>query len=216
MKKIQSLLLVIVVGIAVVSCFGPVERPTADFTWCPDGTVGPLAYRFFSHSAPVPGHYITTQKWEFGDGATQADYSFDVLHRFPSEDTYLVALTVTDDRGIAGTVSKEIHVRPAAFIRDWNLTLGFPVQVQGEVENRCPFTMPKVTVKAKFYDADGLRLTDGTAVIDALEAGERAAFTVKASEYSSRIFYATVVVEAFTVDCPDLFYPVPMKDAPDR
>ena len=85
------------------------------------------------------------------------------------------------------------------------------------MENRCGDTLPTVTLKAKFYDADGLRLTDGTVVINDLEPGERAAFTVKAQEYSSRIFYATVAVESFTVDCPEIFHPVPMRtNAPDR
>ncbi len=211
MKRILVLLLITVTGLVVTSCFGPVVRPTVDFTWCPDGESGILNYRFFSHSTTVPNHYITRVQWQFGDGTSSTDYSPSVLHRFTEEGTYFVTLIATDDRGVSGTLSKEVHVQPAAFIRTWNLTLGFPVQVTGEVENRCDETLPTVILKAKFYDADGLRLTDGTVVINDLEPGERAAFSVKASQYSSRIFYATVAVESFTVDCPEIFQPVPKK-----
>jgi|AntAceMinimDraft_17_1070374.scaffolds.fasta_scaffold51679_2 PKD repeat protein len=217
MKKILGLSLIVIVGFVVASCFGPVVRPTVDFTWCPDGENGVLDYHFFSHSTTIPGHYITMYDWEFDDGPS-IDYCYrDVVHRFAEDDTYFVTLVVTDDRGVSGTVSKNVHVTPAAFIRTWNLTLGFPVQVMGEVENRSAYILPTVTLKAKFYDADELRLTDGTVVINDLEPGERAAFTVKAQEHSSRIFYATVAVESFTVDCPEIFQPVPMRsDASDR
>ena len=210
MKKSMVFLLIAVVGLVTTSCFGPVVRPTVDFTWCPDGSSGLLGYHFFSQSTTLPGHYITTFDWQFDDGSSIDDYYRDVVHVFPEKGTYFVTLVATDDRGVSGTTSKELHVQPAALIRTWNLTLGFPVQVTGEVENWCDNTLPTVTLKAKFYDADGLRLTDGTVVINDLEPGERAAFTVKAQEYSSRIFYATVAVESFTVDCPEIFHPVPM------
>ena len=217
MKKLLSLSLLVIVAIVATSCFGPVVRPTVDFTWCPDGSSGPLGYHFFPHVTTVPGHYISTFDWQFDDGSSGEKYYSDVVHVFPKEGTYFVTLVATDDRGVSGTESKNVHVQPAAFIKTWNLTLGFPVQVTGEVENRCDYALPTVTIKAKFYDADGLRLTDGTVVINDLESGERAAFTVKASEYSSRIFYATVSVESFTVDCPEIFYPTPMEgNAPDR
>jgi len=217
MKKVLASLLVATVGLVVASCFGPVVRPTVDFTWCPDGSSGPLGYHFFSQSTTIPGHYVTRFDWQFDDGTSIDDYYRDVVHVFPKEGKYYVTLVATDDRGVSGTASKEVHVQPAAFIRTWDLTLGFPVQVTGEVENRCDETLPTVTLKAKFYDADGLRLTDGTVVISDLEPGERAAFTVKASEYSSRIFYATVAVESFTVDCPEIFYHAPIDgNAPDR
>ena len=217
MKKIMVLLLIAVTGLVATSCFGPVVRPAVDFTWCPDGSSGTLGYHFFSHSTTTSGHYITMYDWEFDDGTSIDDYYRNVVHRFAEEGTYFVTLVATDDRGVSGTASKEVHVQSAASIRTWDLTLGFPVQVTGEVENRCDYVLPEVTIKAKFYDADGLRLTDGTVVITDLEPGERAAFTVKASEYSSRIFYATVAVESFTVDCPEIFQPVPINgNASDR
>lgn len=104
-------------------------------------------------------------------------------------------------------------VRSAAFIRTWQLFLGVPVRVTGEVENQFATTLPTVTIKAKFYDADGLRLTDGTTEITDLEPGERALFTVTAQEDTSRIFSALVSVDVFTIDCTTS--PVP-RDASSR
>jgi len=175
-----------------------------------------LDYRFISQSTTVPNHYNTLLHWEFGDGNTAEGYPFEaVLHRFAEEGTYQVTLVVTDDRGVSGTVTKEVSVIEAAVIRSWDLTLGWPVTVTGEVMNRYTEPLHTVMVKAKFYNADGVRLTEGNVEISELEPGERARFTVTAQEYSSEIFYAKVFVESFVADCPDLFYPIP-EDAPDR
>ncbi len=215
MKRVFTLAVVLLLGGLIGGCFGPVVRPTADFTWCLDGESGLLDYRVFSHSTTVPNHYITSLSWEFGDETQTEESYWDVIHRFAEEGTYFVTLVATDDRGVSGTVTKEVPVYAAAFIREWNLTLGFPVKVTGEVENRHSEILQSVTVKAKFYDADGVRLTDGTVEVSDLEPGERALFTVKAQEYSSQIFYATVFVESFVADCPDVFYPIP-EDAVNR
>jgi len=216
MKRCLALMVVLLVIGLTGGCFGPVVRPTADFTWCPDGSSGLLDYLFFSHSTTIPNHYITELAWEFGDETGMDKTYWDTAHRFEEEGTYLVTLVATDDRGITGTVSKDVPVYPAAFIRTWDLTLGFPVKVTGEVENRYTQNLQTITVKAKFYSVDGLRLTDGTVEISDLEPGERALFTVTAQEYSSRIFHATVAVESFAADCPDVFYPAPVRDDADH
>jgi len=215
-RGLSSLVVIVGLGLLVGGCFGPVVRPTADFTWCPDGTYGMLDYRFISQSTTVPNHYNTLLHWEFGDGNTAEGYPFEaVLHRFAEEGTYQVTLVVTDDRGVSGTVTKEVSVIEAAVIRSWDLTLGWPVTVTGEVMNRYTESLHTVMVKAKFYNADGVRLTEGNVEISELEPGERARFTVTSQEYSSEIFYATVFVESFATDCPDApFYPE--RDAPDR
>ena len=184
-------------------CFGDIERPVADFDWCPDGSLGELDYLFISVSAPS-GSPIVSETWEFGDGSAPVETEWgEVWHRFPSEGIYHVTLTVTDRCGISGTVTKEVDVRLAAYVHpDWRLTLGFPVKVSGIVENRSAFRLIYVAIKAKFYDPDGIRLTDGTVEITDLEPGEKAAFEVRAEESSTRIFYATVKVDSFIVDCP--------------
>jgi hypothetical protein len=216
MKRCLALTIVLLVGGLIGGCFGPVVRPTADFTWCPDGERGLLDYRFFSHSTTVPNHYITELTWEFGDGTEAQESYWDVIHRFREEGTYFVTLIATDDRGISGTVSKEVSVHPAAFIREWDLTLGFPATVTGVVENRYEQTLYTVTIKAKFYDYYEIRLTDGAVEISDLKPGERAFFTIKAPEHSSRIFYATVAVESFAAECPDVYYPAPVQDDADH
>ena len=208
-KRFLGMVLVLFVGLLLVGgCFGPVVRPTAEFTWCPDGKSGLLAYRFISHATTVPGHYITSLSWEFGDEPVVDGYAWDVARTFPEEGTYWVTLTATDDRGVSGTATKEVLVIEAAIIRSWQLTLGFPQKVTGEVVNRHTETLQTVTVKAKFYNADEVRLTDGTIKVTGLEPGEIARFTIEAQEPSTGVFYATVFVESFVADCPDsVFWP---------
>jgi len=209
-------LMVILLGVFGISgCFGPVVRPTADFTWCPDGSQGKLDYTFFDHSTTVPGHYITELSWDFGDGTSPQQGFWGIFHRFPAEGTYRVTLVATDDRGVSGTVTKEVLVQYPAVIREWRLTLGWPATVTGEVVNRSDRTLDSVVIKAKFYSADSVRLTEGTTEIAGLEPGEVALFTVKAPEYSAQVFYAKVFVDSFVVDCPEELYPL-QPDAPDR
>ncbi len=176
---------------------------------------GELDYAFFDHSVTVPGHYITGISWDFGDGSAPEEGYGMVFHRFPAEGTYRVTLVATDDRGVAGTVTKEVLVQYPAVIREWRLTLGWPAAVTGEVVNRTDRTLDSVVIKAKFYSAEDVRLTEGTAEIVGLEPGEVALFTIKAPEYSARIFYAKVFVDSFTVECPEEPYP-PWPYAPDR
>ncbi len=203
-KPILSGVLILGLGMLFVGgCFGPVVRPTAEFAWCPAGESGLLAYRFISQATTVPGHYITSLSWEVDGETVIDDYAWELGHSFPEEGTYWVTLIATDDRGVSGTMTEEVRVIEAAIIRSWKLTLGWPVKITGEVVNRHTKTLHTVTLKAKFYNADEVRLTDGTVEITDLEPGEVARFTVTAQEYSSEIFYATVSVDSFTTDCPD-------------
>jgi len=201
-KRIIGWVAVLCFGFLLVGgCFGPVVRPTVGFTWCPDGSSGLLSYRFISQATTVPNHYITSLSWEFGDDTAMRDYAWEVVHSFPAEGTYWVTLTATDDRGVSGTVTEEVQAIEVALIRSWQLTLGFPQKVTGEVVNRHSETLQTVTVKAKFYNVDGVRLTDGAAEVADLEPGEVVRFTIEAEEPSTGVFYATVSVESFTSDC---------------
>ncbi len=190
------------------ACFAPVTRPIADFTWCADGSAGALDYWFISTSTTVPDHWIEGLRWDFDDGTAPVETAWNATHRFDEEKVYRITLTVRDDRGVSGTVTKEVSVTMAAFVHPgWLLTLGWPAQVTGIVQNRSSKRLDIVVVKAKFYDADGVRLTDGIAEIADLEPGERAEFSIRAEEYSTRIFHATVAVDSFSSDCP---YGVPV------
>ena len=186
----------------VTGCLGPVTRPTADFSVCPDGSEGRLDYWFTSTSMTVPDHWIEETVWEFDDDSPPTASWGEAHHRFAESGTYYVTLTVTDSRGVSGTVTKPVAIEPAAYVHaTWSLTLGYPPTVTGIVENRYEETLRSVKVRARFYDVDGIRLTDGRVVIIDLEPGERAAFKIQASEFNSRIFAATVDIESFEVDC---------------
>ncbi len=200
----------------LVGCFGPVVRPVADFVWCPDGSSGDLDYWFTSTSTTVPNHWIETLRWEFDDGSPPLETAWDAHHRFDEERVYRVTLTVRDDRGVSGTVTKEVPVAMAAFVHPgWLLTLGYPARVTGVAQNRSDERLRSVVVKAKYYDADGVRLSDGTVEITDLDPGEKAEFSIAAVEYSTRIFHATVEVDSFSSDCPS-GWPVYGGDETDR
>jgi len=201
LMRTTGVLALAVGAILMASCFGPIERPVADFTWCPDGSEGRLDYWFSSVSSTVPGHWIERFEWDFGDG-TPVEARYDGTHRFDEEGRYAVTLTVVDSRGVAGTITKQVPIALAVFIRPtWQLTLGFPPTVSGIVENVFSERLDTVVVRAKFYDADGIRLTDGRFEIIDLDPGEKAAFEVHAEEFSTRIFHATVDIEWFSADC---------------
>ncbi len=205
-----ALLAAAALTLALAGCFGPVERPVADFTWCPDGSVGALDYQFTSTSTTVPGQWIEMLRWEFDDGTPPEMATWSAWHRFTEEGTYSVTLTVTDSRGISGTVTHDVPVTMAVEIfPNWQLTLGWPMRVTGTVANRAAVKLTTAVIKAKFYDTDGVRISDGTVTLEDLDPGEMVAFTIEASEPSARIFHATVEVDSFTADCPDLWlYPV--------
>ena len=68
MRRVAFPVLVLAIGLLAGGCFGPVVSPTADFTVCPDGADGLLAYWLVSQSSTVPGHYLTSFVWTLGDG----------------------------------------------------------------------------------------------------------------------------------------------------
>jgi len=191
----------------LVGCEPSAVRPAAEFTWCPDGREGALDYVFVSTSTAVPGHEIVQAVWEFGDGTPAAETGGVAAHRFLEAGSYSVVLTVTDRRGVAGTTTKALIAEPSAFVDPtWRLTLGYPPAVTGVVGNRSGVRLNAVTVRAKFYDFGGVRLSDGTFDVYDLEPGERARFEIDAPEFLSRVFYATVEIESFQAACnaPDL------------
>jgi hypothetical protein len=186
----------------LVGCEPSAVRPAADFTRCPDGREGALDYVFVSTSTTVPGNEIVQAVWEFDDGTPPAETGGVAFHRFLEAGSYSVVLTVTDRRGVAGTTTKALIAELAAFVDPtWRLTLGYPPTVSGVVGNRSGVRLDAVTVRAKFYDFDGVRLSDGTFDVSDLEPGERARFEIDATEFLSRVFYATVEIESFQAAC---------------
>lgn len=194
-------------GLAMIAvtagCLGPMERPRADFTACPDGSAGKLDFTFVSTSREVPGYRVVRAAWEFGDGS-QAEGTGPLTHRFAEPGTYAVALSVTDQRGVTGTATRRLVVEPAAFVDPtWRLTLD-PPTVAGVVGNRSSWTLAEVVVRVRFLDPDGVRLGERRCAIRGVEPGERARFVLElgASEFAPRVFFARVDVESFRAECP--------------
>ena len=185
----------------IAGCVGPVVRPVADFTWCPVGVNGDLVYQFTSTSSTVPGQWIDSMIWEFDDGGAPLE-SWDPWYAFSEAGTYRITLTVMDTRGVSGTVTKEVAISQAVEIYpNWKLTLGWPVEVTGIVANWADVRLESLTLKAKFYDANGVRISDGLVTIMDIEPDERVAFTIRAAEYSAAIFHASLEVDSFVSDC---------------
>jgi len=93
------------------------HRPVPDFTFTKATTaaVGPKAdftyedtIRFSGTATDQDGDDIAAWHWDFGDGNTSDEQS--PTHRYPNGGTFDVTLTVTDEHGVTGTVTKTIEV----------------------------------------------------------------------------------------------------------
>ncbi len=201
-RRYALVAVILAAGLVVLfGCSGPIDRPRADFVWCPHGTEGALDYAFAALSQGDGPGAVARAVWEFGDG-TGSEGTGPIMHRFPAPGPYAVALTVTDRRGVSGTDTQWLNVELAAFVDPtWTLTLGYPPTVSGTVGNRSSVRLDEAVVRAKFYDVDGVRVGDEHVVIPDLEPGERARFEIKAREFASRVFYASVEIESFVSAC---------------
>lgn len=96
---------------------GPVivyAAPTADYSY----TVTGLEADFTDASAAAGGGpTLASWQWDFGDGATST--SQDPFHIYATSGSYTVALTVTDNLGRSGTVSKTVTVMPPSATVKW-------------------------------------------------------------------------------------------------
>jgi PKD repeat protein len=79
---------------------------SANFVFSPtDARVGDLVY-FNASSSTITN--ATSYVWDFGDGTTGTGVT--PTHRYPTERTYTVSLTVTNDRGQTASASKVVTV----------------------------------------------------------------------------------------------------------
>lgn len=186
----------------VAACVGPVARPVADFTACPDGSRGALDYVFTSTAATAAGQPLVRAVWEFGDGSPSAQGLGPMVHLFPAPGTYAVTLTVTDRHGVSGTVTQFVDVVRAAFVDPtWSLTLGDPPAVTGTVGNGSDVVLREVVVRVRFCDPDGVRLDDVRCAIPDMAPRERVRFDVEATQFIARVYYASVEIESFSAEC---------------
>ena len=80
-------------------------RPTADFQWEPAEDERTIV--FTDHSYVNEGR-IVAWHWDFADGSTSSERN--PTHRFEPGHDYSVTLTVTDDEGRTGTVTRVVSI----------------------------------------------------------------------------------------------------------
>jgi len=77
--------------------------PTANFSWTHGGLMV-----FFSDESIDSDGTIESWYWDLGDGNTSTQQ--DDIHTYPSPDTYVVTLTVTDDDGASDNETKNVTI----------------------------------------------------------------------------------------------------------
>jgi PKD repeat protein len=90
---------------------GAAVAPTAAFTFSPtDPRPGQVVNFNGNTSVGANGATIVRWDWDFGDGDRQANAGPIPTNDFPTEGTYVVQLTVTDDRGRTATITRTVVV----------------------------------------------------------------------------------------------------------
>ena len=84
------------------------EFPEASFSASPSSGGTPLTVAFNAAASSAVNGSIATYSWTYGDGGTGSGVS--VIHSYAYEGTYTATLTVTDDEGLADTMSLLIVV----------------------------------------------------------------------------------------------------------
>jgi PKD repeat protein len=94
---------------------GATQNPTANFSFSPSPAVAGQDVHFNgSTSTAVDGRTIVSYRWDFGDiaGPNRFAEGQTVSHIFGAPGTYNVVLTVTDDTGRTGSVSRAVSIVP--------------------------------------------------------------------------------------------------------
>jgi PKD repeat protein len=87
--------------------------PSVDFVFSPTtNAAAPATVNFTATNVtPGAGRTISSYSWNFGDGTANGSGA-SVSHTFTTTNTFTVVLTVTDDIGQTGTVTKSVKVGP--------------------------------------------------------------------------------------------------------
>jgi PKD repeat protein len=87
----------------------PNSPPVADFSLSPSSPKENENVRFSDRSYDQDGSVVRWY-WDFGDGRTSSERN--PVHIFETEGSYLVSLTVWDDRGASTTVRRRVEILP--------------------------------------------------------------------------------------------------------
>ncbi|MEI6170851.1 MAG: PKD domain-containing protein [bacterium] len=212
MTKRLVLLLAFFGLVFVGGCFGPCLPPIASFTTCPDGSRGDLDVQFSSTSQSADGHGITFFEWDYGDGNQVDDYYGWTSHRYLKPGTYIVLLTITDDRGVKATVEQTVAVDTVVEVRNVAFSTGYPARAVGELANLSDLFLYSASVKVKFYDQDGVRVAEALIDIQSIDPGERVRFVAEAPNSVGAIASAVAFVQSFAAECSGgpIYPPIPM------
>ncbi|WP_196466444.1 PKD domain-containing protein [Planomonospora sp. ID91781] len=127
---------------ANVTVQGANQPPVADFA----ATCDQLACTFDANPSSDPDGSVTAYAWEFGDGATATGVT--ASHAYAAAGAYPVKLSVTDDRGVTVSVTKNISVvQPST-----------EVEFVGSAASNANVTTHSVTVPGQVAGGDGLLL----------------------------------------------------------
>jgi len=137
----------------------PAGAPTAAFTFSPTSLSAGLPIQFdASTSRPGTGAIqISTYSWNFGDGTSGSGSN--VTHKFGAGNNFVVTLTVTNDRGLAASVSQTLSVNPAALP-----TPSFTVSPSAPAVNQTVFFNGQASTAGQGHTIDSYRWNfgDGT------------------------------------------------------
>jgi PKD repeat protein len=87
------------------------DYPTADFVYSPSFPIAGETVTFNASSSSPNGGFIVNYTWDFGDG-TQLNTSDPIAtHTYAAHGDFMVTLTVIDNYGLSGSVSKTIRIR---------------------------------------------------------------------------------------------------------
>jgi PKD repeat protein len=74
----------------------------------------PLFVKYDASGSYSSGGTITTYIWDFGDGTHGTGITG--IHSYSNPGTYTIRLTVTDNSGLSGTVSRQVQINAPAVI----------------------------------------------------------------------------------------------------
>lgn len=87
------------------------QPPVADFGFSPSGGQTPLPVSVDASASSDPDGNINSYAWNFGDG--RAGSGKTANHTYALGGSYTITLTVTDDTGTIGSISKTIQIQSA-------------------------------------------------------------------------------------------------------